>query len=49
MLRLTPDAVIFDGHHGIRAAAEEGMMVDVLVVGLRVSPCGLSILGLPVR
>src|SRR5207249_2380798 len=31
-IQVTPDGVIFDGHHGVRAAAEEGTLVDVLVI-----------------
>jgi len=46
---VTPDGVIRDGHHAVRAAAEEGATVDVLVVNDKVSPAGPDILALPVR
>src|SRR5437899_1839012 len=48
-IQVTPDGVIRDGHHAVRAAAEEGATVDVLVVNDRVSPSGPDILALPVR
>jgi hypothetical protein len=49
MIRVTPDGVIYDGHHGARAAAEEGRTVDVEVIDQHVPPSGLSLLALPVR
>jgi hypothetical protein len=49
MIQVTPDGVIYDGHHGVRAAAEQGVTVDVLVIDQQVPPSGLSILALPVR
>jgi hypothetical protein len=48
-IQVTPDGVIWDGHHGVRAAAERGLAVDVLVVAEAVSPSGLTIMQLPVR
>jgi hypothetical protein len=52
--RLTPiqvsrDGVIVDGHHAIRAAAEEGRTVDVLISELTVAARESSILNIPVR
>jgi hypothetical protein len=46
---VTPDGVIFDGHHMVRAAAEEGKLIDVRVVGINQPPAGDVILDLPVR
>ncbi len=48
-IRVTPDGVIFDGHHMVRAAAEEGKLVDVRVVAIQQPPVGEMILDLPVR
>ena len=31
MIQVTRDGVIVDGHHMVRAAAEEGVRVDVIV------------------
>lgn len=52
--RLTPivvsrDGVIIDGHHAVRAAAEGGLMVDVLVRDFPVTARGDSIPALPLR
>jgi ParB-like chromosome segregation protein Spo0J len=52
--RLTPimvskDGVIIDGHHAVRAAAEQGRTVDVVVRDLSVPAQGGSILNLPIR
>ncbi len=52
--RLTPilvtrEGVIVDGHHAVRAAAEEGRLVEVLVSELVVTATASSILSLPVR
>jgi hypothetical protein len=52
--RFTPivvskDGVIIDGHHAIRAAAEKGQTVDVLVRDFPVAGRGDSILDLPIR
>jgi hypothetical protein len=48
-VQVTPDGVIFDGHHMVRAAAEEGKLIDVRVVGISQPPAGELILDLPVR
>jgi hypothetical protein len=48
-IQVTPDGVIWDGHHAVRAAAEEGRTVDVRVVPITVPPAAASILQLPVR
>jgi hypothetical protein len=47
--QVSPDGVIFDGHHMVRAAAEEGKLIDVRVVGISQPPAGELILNLPVR
>jgi len=49
MIQVTPDGVIWDGHHGVRAAAELGRSVDVLIVAQAAQPVAASILALPVR
>jgi hypothetical protein len=46
---VTTEGVIWDGHHAVRLAAENGETVDVRVVSLLVPPSGLTILQLPVR
>ena len=48
-VQVTPDGVIFDGHHMVRAAAEIGKLIDVRVVGITQPPTGEMILDLPVR
>ena len=48
-IQVTLEGVIFDGHHWVRAAAEEGKTVDVLVVDQSVQAMANSILVLPVR
>src|SRR5438874_2435716 len=48
-VRVTRDGVIIDGHHMVRAAAEEGKLVDVMVVSWSEVPTGVTILQLPVR
>jgi hypothetical protein len=48
-IQVTAGGVIFDGHHMVRAAAEEGKLVDVRVVGVAQPPAGDMILDLPVR
>jgi hypothetical protein len=47
-IQVTTDGVIFDGHHAVRAAAEEGRLVDVTVIGFPVPATADSILDLPV-
>lgn len=48
-IQVTSDGVIHDGHHGVRAAAEEMMSVDVVVVVPWLSPSASSVLDLPMR
>src|SRR5437773_1828422 len=48
-IQVTPEGVIFDGHHGARAAAELNRNVDVRVVKFKVPPVAASILHLLVR
>jgi hypothetical protein len=48
-IQVTPDGVVWDGHHAVRAAAEAGRAVDILVVAQVAAPSGLTILQLPVR
>jgi len=45
-ITVTRDGVIWDGHHAVRAAAEEARLVDVLIVDLRATPVAASILNL---
>jgi hypothetical protein len=52
--RLTPiqvseQAVIIDGHHYVRAAAEEGILIEVVVSSLSALPKAGSVLDLPLR
>lgn len=47
-VRVTTAGVIYDGHHAIRAAAEEQRTVDVVVVDQPVQASATSILHLPV-
>jgi ParB-like chromosome segregation protein Spo0J len=52
--RFTPiavnvEGVIVDGHHAVRAAAELGRDVAVVVVAVDVAASGLTILELPIR
>jgi hypothetical protein len=48
-IEVTIDGVIWDGHHGVRAAAERGVSVTVLVVNGKASPTFPTIMDLPVR
>lgn len=48
-IQVTTEGVIWDGHHTVRAAAEGGETVDVLIVASLVQASGLTILQLPVR
>lgn len=48
-IQVTRDGVIWDGHHAVRLAAEDGRKVDVKVVPLKELPSAPSILALPVR
>ena len=44
----TERGVIYDGHHSVRASAEEGRLVDVLVFAESIAAKSDSILSLPV-
>ena len=46
-IMVTPEGVIVDGHHAVRAAAELGRTVDVEIVALEV-PAGEAASDLPV-
>jgi ParB-like chromosome segregation protein Spo0J len=46
---VSKDGVIIDGHHAVRAAAEDGQSVDVLVPDFPVVARGDSVLDLPLR
>jgi hypothetical protein len=48
-IQVTSAGVIFDGHHMVRAAAEEGKLIDVRAVAIPQPPVGDMILDLPVR
>ncbi|HTK78006.1 MAG TPA: hypothetical protein VL371_22250 [Gemmataceae bacterium] len=48
-VKVTSAGVIFDGHHMVRAAAEEGKLIEVLVIGITQPHVGEMILDLPVR
>jgi hypothetical protein len=47
-IQVTSEGVIWDGHHGARAAAELGLTVDVVVVAHQQPPSGSTLLQLPV-
>lgn len=47
-IEVTPEGVIWDGHHAARLAAEKGEAVEVKVVNVRVSSTASSIMDLPV-
>lgn len=49
LIEVTSDGVIVDGHHGVRAAAEVGLLVAVKISSLPVSAKPGSILELDVR
>ena len=49
MIRVTEEGVIVDGHHAFRAAAEEGLLIDVTVCRLPAEKKSDSILNLEVR
>jgi hypothetical protein len=49
MIQASRDGVIIDGHHGVRAAVEEGRPVDVSVSALSALASATSILDLDVR
>lgn len=47
-IEVTPDGVIWDGHHAVRVAAENGKLVGVKVVAVRVNAVAASIMDLKV-
>ena len=49
MIQVTEEGVIVDGHHAFRAAAEEGLLIDVTVCRLPAEKKSDSILNLEVR
>jgi hypothetical protein len=48
-IQVSQEGVIIDGHHYIRAAAEERRLIEVLVTSLSARPLADSILDLPLR
>lgn len=48
-IQVSCEGVILDGHHAVRAAAEEGCTVNVLVADLSIPGKSCSILDLDVR
>jgi hypothetical protein len=46
-IEVTPDGVIWDGHHAVRVAAEKAIPIMVKVVNVRVNPTASSIMDLP--
>ena len=49
MIQVTQSGIIIDGHHRVRAAAEEGVVVDVIVTPLPAKMTAESILDLEVH
>jgi hypothetical protein len=47
-IEVTPDGVIWDGHHAVRVAAEKRLQITIKVVNVKVSPTASSVLLLPV-
>lgn len=47
-IQVTTDGIIFDGHHAVRAAADDGRSIDVKVVFFPLTEAADSILDLPV-
>lgn len=45
-IEVTPDGVIWDGHHAARIAAESGVLVAVKVVNVRLQSTAASIMDL---
>jgi hypothetical protein len=45
-VEVTPDGVIWDGHHGVRVAAENGKQLTVKVVAIQLKPTAASIIDL---
>ena len=48
LIEVTPEGVIWDGHHAVRAAAENGRPVTVRIVSVPLNPTASSIMDLPV-
>ena len=47
-IEVTPNGVIWDGHHAVRVAAGKGLPLTVKVVNVKVNPAASSIIALPV-
>jgi hypothetical protein len=47
-IQVTTEGVIFDGHHAVRVAAENGTLIEVKVIDFPVPATADSILDLPV-
>ena len=47
-IEVTPNGVIWDGHHAVRVAAEKGNLITVKVVAISLNPTAASIMDLPV-
>ena len=47
-IEVTPDGVIWDGHHAVRIATEKGTRVTVKIVNVKLNPTAASIMDLPV-
>jgi hypothetical protein len=46
---VTLAGIIYDGHHAVRAAAEEGVTIEIQIVDQPLASSAGSILDLPVR
>ena len=46
---VTIAGIVYDGHHAVRAAADEGATVDIQIVDQPLTASASSILDLPVR
>jgi hypothetical protein len=49
LIKVTKDGVIYDGHHGARAALETGKYIDVEIVPETIIPNDIPLSKLPVR
>ena len=49
LIQVTKDGVIYDGHHGVRAALEMGKYIDVEIVPQTIMPSNIPISKLPIR
>jgi hypothetical protein len=47
-IEVSPDGVIWDGHHAVRIAAERGVLVTVKVVNVKLNATASSIMDLQV-